>query len=168
MSTRFFIKTYSDHVKQVIKDVLGVKDGDFSGNGIGVTPVLDVGFKNLKCVEFTEADIDNGVTVKMFNGLKNVVALFLYQANTETNAKNFTVSAENLGGESYVTQLSLGNDSESSVIKSGNEGVDWELASDNINMGSYGGYLFLKDLRVSQDSADGTAQDIRIKCWYME
>ena len=172
---RDFIPLDSDNAKEVLKATLEMTEGDFSGNKLGlsskVVPVVPIGFMDYKERVIREADIAEGQIVSIVKRLVNLLGVGIFQTNTETNAKNFTLHGETLSGVVVETQLSIADntyydvglfptsDTECDVVYTWNiSAALWRLA----------GSLYLKNIWVRQDSADGTAQDIKIKFIWSE
>lgn len=170
------IRLDSSKIKRELLNVLDMKDDEFSGNQLvldkKIVPVVSLGFKDMVVKHFTQDDIDNGKKIKLFDGLKLVLNVNILQSNTETDAKNFTVSGYSLSNLLISTQLSINNDFISGIHypDDGTPNNNEFGLGDVITLFGFGGYcgLYFKDMSICQDSADGTAQVIDIWVYYYE
>ena len=103
-------------------------------------------------------------------GFREILRLWIIQTNTETDSKNFTFYGKSLSGDEYFKQLSIPNSNLDSIVFPDVEGgiIDKFGLSNVGNMFGINEGLFMKDLRISQDSVDGTAQTINVYVMYYE
>ena len=168
------IKVKNRYIKEILKATLGLKEEDFNDNltvGSTIQPVCVVNNMNLKEVHLTEADFTNGTITSVVSGLHLIRCLWIKQVNTETDPKNFTFIANTLDGRLLSHQISIINDSWIFIVHPDTDAPDpvqdFGTGNNSSLIGIWEG-LMLKDLRISQDSADGTAQNIVIKVVWHE
>lgn len=125
-------------------------------------------YEVLKILYKTATDYTNGSYTNYWidNILRTVLRVTVFQSNTETNAKNFTFDAYTADGTNINTQLSIShNVTKILEIDPANTA---EFVVNNFDAYTNPPPMKLRYFRVSQDTADGTAQVIRIQVVYLE